>query len=447
MNNKEFYKIFIKIGLPIVLSQVLMSSLNFIDTLMIGSISEAAVAAVGAASRIFFIFIVCIFGIYSAGGIFTSQYWGVKNLKALHQILGIMMIFGMGLAVIMLILTLLFPVQIMSMFSDDALVISYGVDYLRILSPSFIFSAISFLYAYASRSIHMTQYPLYISMVSLSLNTFLNYILIHGYLGMPTLGVRGVAIATLIARVVEFILFIVLIFVLREHPLRARIDELFSFSKLQMINFIKKGTSVFLNESSWVIGQAVFYIAYGILGTQALSSVQVALTLADIFVSLFTGISTACGVMIGNALGRNEVDIAKNLAYRFTKISLIAAISVTVIMSGLAFLIPKVYTSFSVGTSHMAVITTLVIAMYQIPKMYNYVAVVGILRSGGDTFFCMLIDLIGVWGMGIPMAFYAAIVLKLPVYGVVAFAFSEEIIKSILYLLRIRRDKWMNNLI
>ncbi len=146
MTKKEFYKTFINIGLPIALSQLIMASLHFVDILMIGTIGEAAIAAVGAAGRIFFIFIVSIFGIYSAGGIFTSQYWGAKNLKALHQVMGIMMIFGLSLAIIMTCLALLLPYQIMRLFSADPVVINYGMQYLQIVAPSFILSAIAFLY-------------------------------------------------------------------------------------------------------------------------------------------------------------------------------------------------------------------------------------------------------------------------------------------------------------
>ncbi len=447
MTNQQFYKTFIKIGLPITLSQILMSSLNFVDTLMIGSVGEAAVAAVGVAGKVYFVFMVCLFGVYSAGGIFTSQYWGANNLKALHQIMGIMIILGMGLTAIIFTTTMLFPTQIMKMFSNDPIVISYGVDYLKIVAPSFILFTISYLYAYVSRSIHMTEYPLYISMVSLSLNTFLNFILINGYLGMPKLEVRGAAIATMTSRTVEFILFLSLIVIIKDHPLRAKVSELFSFTKLQLINFIKKGTAVFVNESSWVLGQAVFYMAYGVLGTQALSSVQISMTLADIFVSLFTGISTASSVMIGNALGRNDFEIAQNISRKFIKIALITAVCVTIIMSLLALGIPIVYTKFSAQTARLAVITAFVIAIYQIPKMYNYVAVIGILRSGGDTMFCMIADLIGVWVIGIPLAFFAAIILKFPIYLVVAFAFSEAWVKAVLYFWRVRSGKWVQNLV
>ncbi len=447
MTKKEFYKTFLNIGLPITLNQLLMASLHFIDTLMIGSVGEAALSAVGAAGRIFFIVIVSLFGIYSAGGIFTSQYWGAKNTKALHQMMGIMMIFGLAFSLIMLTLVLLFPINIMRLFSKDSLVIAYGVEYLRILAPTFILSAITFLYAYVSRSIHMTKYPLYISIVSLSTNTMLNYLLIGGNFGFPRLEVRGAAIATFISRLVEFILFLVLLVVLKNHPLRANLKELFSFSKSQVVKFVKKATAVFFNEASWVVGQSVFFMAYGLLGTKALASVQVSLTFSDIFVSLFTGISTACSVMIGNALGQNNKQLAKDLAKRFIRIAIVTAIIVSLILFALTLVIPFAYHNLDADTIYLAQMCLVVIALYQIPKMYGYIAVIGVLRSGGDTLFCMLSDLIGVWGIGVPMAFFAAAILKLPIYLVVAFAFSEEIAKNIVYVWRLRSDKWLNNLV
>ncbi len=447
VNNNDFYKTALKVGLPITLSQLLMSSLSFIDTLMIGTIGEHAVAAVGVAGRVFFVFFVCLFGIYSAGGIFMAQYWGTKNLRALHQIMGIMMIIGVAFSFIAVIVSVVFPYQIMKLFTTDNVVIEYGIDYLRIIAPSFTLSAIAFLYAYASRSIHMTKYPLYISMISLSLNTILNYILINGYLGLPRLEVRGAAIATLTARLIEFILFVIVLMYFKNHPLRASVKELFSFTKTQLVNFIKKGVPVFFNESSWVVGQSVFYMAYGILGTKALSSVQISMTLSDIFVSLFTGISTACSVMIGNALGRSEMNLARHLANKFIKICLAVSACVTIIMIGLSRFIPYIYTEFTDETVKIAMIVTIVMAIYQIPKMYTYIATIGILRSGGDTLFCMITDFVGVWLVGIPLAFFGAIYLNLPVYWVVALAFSEEILKSVVFTLRVQGTKWLKNLV
>lgn len=447
MDNRRFYATFLNIAWPIALQHLVTSSLNLIDTLMIGGLGEAAIAAVGVANKLTFFFVVSAFGIYSACGIFAAQYWGKRQIEQVHRVMGVMLTFGTLFALIFVAIATLLPQYYMRLFTDDAQVIALGIDYLKIIAPSYIFTTISFMYAYISRSIHMTRYPMYISVFALSLNTVLNYALIYGHFGAPALGVSGAAIATATARVVELALFILVIYKLVDHPLRARLKALLSYKRDLVVGIIKHGFAVFINESSWALGNTVYFMAFGLLGKSALAVVQIASTVTDVFVSLFIGLSSACGVMLGNALGASEFDTARLYSRKFIRITLVLAAAVLVILLLITWFMPQLYGNFDSQTKHLLSLTLFVMAFAQIPKMYNFTAIVGILRSGGDTLFCMMLDIIGVWVIGIPLAFFAAIYLDVPIYIVVAFAYFEEYAKSIPAFYRVRSGKWINNVV
>jgi len=196
--NQQFYRTMVTIAAPIAIQSLIGTSLNMVDTMMIGSLGAESIAAVGIANRIFFLFILFVFGGFSGMSIFTSQFWGQKDLKNIHRVQGIMLTFGFLVSGLFMVLALLFPRQIMQIFIDDPQVISLGVSYMRIIAWSYPLTAMTFAYSYASRSVHRTKLPMAASMVALSLNTFLNFCLIYGNFGFPKWGVAGAATASAI---------------------------------------------------------------------------------------------------------------------------------------------------------------------------------------------------------------------------------------------------------
>ncbi len=445
--DKQFYKTFLNIAWPIALQNLVGAALNLIDTLMIGGLGEASVAAVGIANRLFFFFMVSVFGIYSACGIFAAQFWGKKDLLNLHRMMGIMASLALPFSIVFSAVALLFPEHYMFLFQRDAEVIALGGDYLRIIAPSYLATALSFLYFYTSRTIHRTKAPMVISLIALSLNTLLNYTLIYGNFGAPQLGVKGAATATLIARTVELVLFFTLVSLTKDHPLQTGIREMFSYGKALFGSVIERGTAVFFNEMLWALGQATFFIAYGFLGTSAIVVVQVSETINDVFIALFIGVSSACGVMLGNELGRDRFDLAEDYSRRFIKITLVLAGSVSLILMCLAFVVPGIYSNFSTSTRDLLRLTIMVSGLFHLPRMYNFVVFVGVLRSGGDTIFCMLLDMLSVWIIGIPTAFICVLFFDLPIYAVIAAASLGEIVSLVSGHFRMRQKKWLKNVV
>jgi putative MATE family efflux protein len=444
--DEYFYKTMFLIALPVVIQHIISIGLNLVDTVMIGRLGEDFLAAVGIANRIYFLFTIFCFGLYSGAAVFVSQYWGVKDIKSIRKVFGIEITFGILIALTTSLLVQFFPYQIMRIFIDEEYVISLGIKYLRIISFSYIVTAISFAISYNSRSVHLLKKPTIINAAAISLNTFLNYILIYGKFGFPALGVEGAAYATLIARTVEFILMVSVVYLDKNHPFSASFKELTNWGMPMVKRVFRTSLPVVGNEAAWGIGTTVYYIAYGMIGPEAIAVVQVTYVISDFFQSVFFGIGNASSVMVGNEIGRGKLDKAYDYSRRF----IIITFTVALIMSTLYFLSRNLivaFYDFNPETSAVLVKTIIVSAVFLTPKMLTYLIIVGVLRSGGDTKFCLILEFICVWAIGVPLSFFAVLVLDLPIHLVLALVFSEELVRLVIVLKRFKSKKWINNLI
>jgi putative MATE family efflux protein len=444
--NKIFYSTLFTIAIPVIIQHLISIGLNMVDTIMIGRLGELELAAVGIANRLYFVFAVFCFGFYSGASVFISQYWGVKDVKSIRKVFGIEITSGLIVSSLFTFVVLFFPSQLMSIFIDEKTVIEYGAQYLGIVGFSFIFIALSFAMSFNSRSVHLLKKPTLINVTAIAINTILNYILIYGKFGFPSLGVKGAAYATLIARLIEFALLSLYIYGSDNHPLAGKFSELFGWSKAFAMKVFRTSLPVFINESMWVLGTSVYYIAYGKIGSDAVAVVQVTFTISDFFQALFFGIGSACAVMIGNELGRNKIELAYNYAFRFIKITFGFSVIMSVLLYFLRNPIINFY-DFKESTNYMLSMSLVVAAIYLTPKMSTYLIIVGILRSGGDTKFCMIIDMIFVWLIGVPLAFITVLVFKWPIYLVLAAVFSEEALKLFVVYKRVKTRKWLNSLV
>lgn len=443
--KNDFLKQLLHIALPIAIQSLITSSLNMVDTIMIGRLGDSEIAAVGICNQVYFLFMLLIFGGYSGASIFLSQYFGVKDIKNIRRVLGIMMTFGCAVAVLFTIGSLGFTKGIIGLFSTDKEVLGFGVSYLSILSICYLASALSFAFSFSSRSIRMTKIPMYVSAVALSINTILNFMLIYGKFGMPMLGVRGAAIATVIARILELVFIVIIIYRMDDHPLKAKFSELRDYDFKYFLNIAKTAVPVLLNEGTWALGMVVYFIAYGKLGKEAIASVQIANTIMNFFTVVFMALSNSASVMIGNMIGANKFDIAIDYSRRFLIMSAKWAIGIAVGLYASSRLILSFF-KISQITYDNARSILIVMAIFMLPKMFNWVMVVGVLRSGGDTRFTLILDLAGVWLVGVPLAFLGAF-MGLPIHYVVALSYFEEFLKMFVSIPRYRSKKWINNLI
>lgn len=442
--DKEFLKSMFAIALPIALQNLISTSVNMVDTLMITSLGEASLAAVGLANQVFFFYALITFGINSGSSIFISQYWGKEDVINIRRILGIALFLSVTLGIVFTIVAFFFPEFLMRIFIDDAEVINIGADYLKLVSLSYIVTAISFAYNIALRSTGRPKIPMIASLISFITNTIFNYILIFGKFGFPVLGVKGAAIGTIIARFAELIFLLYTIYS-SKGILAARIKDLLDWNKEFINRFIQTVAPVIFNEGLWALGHIMYSIAYASIGKEATAAIQLTTTIQNIFFVLVRGLASACGVMIGNKIGSKEKDKAYDYAIKFITLSVLMGLLLGLIMALTSDITLKLF-KIEAGLYEAAKKILIIMGLTFFIRTYTSTVIVGVLRGGGDTRFSLFIDTGAVWLVGVPLAFIGATLLKLPIYYVYLIVTFEEVIKLVISLPRVISKIWIRDL-
>lgn len=441
-----FYRKMLFIAFPVMIQNLISIGLNLIDTLMIGRVGVSELAAVGAANQVYFIFSMTCFGVYSGAAVYTAQFWGAQDISSIRKIMGIDYLVGGALALLFTLAGILLGPHILWLFARDAAVIERGTQYLQIACISYVFTAMSYAMSFNSRSIQRLAGPTTINFAALIINTFLNFGLIYGNFGLPKLGVRGAAIATLTARIVEFIALALYIYHDRDHPLAASFQELTSFSKDMFKKVMKTALPVVISEGTWSIATSAYFIAYGILGASALAVAQVASVVNEFSQSVYFGLGNAAAVIIGEKLGQNRTDEVELDSKRILRIVMVMNVIVTLSLILTRGIISGFY-NFDSETSQLLEQTLLVWAVFVTPKMLEYLLICGILRAGGDTRFCMIVDVTGNWLVGLPMAFLSVTLFHLSLPVAVALVSCTEVVKAIICWYRYKQKKWIRVLV
>lgn len=445
LDKRTFIKTLLSLALPITIQNLISTSLNMVDTIMIGRLGEVEIAAVGLANQFFFLYSLINFGVNSGCAIYIAQFWGKKDEKNIKRVLGLCILIGSLIGIFFSITALFVPKLIMSFFTNDPKVITSGADYLTTIGFSYILTSISFAFAFASRSIGKAQIPMVTSAIALLCNTVFNYFLIFGAFGFPVLGVKGAALATLISRILELTLILTITY-RSKGVLAAKVSELLDLNKEFILKVFKTIYPVVLNEFFWALGMTMYSVAYAKIGTNAVASVQISNTIQNIFMVGAFGLANSCAIMIGNEIGANKESNAIILGKRFIKTSFSLGILVGLIIffsSGLIISLFKVNIDVIADTSIILKLFSFIIPI----KMLTSLFIVGILRSGGDTKFSLFLEIGSVWGVGVPLAFVGAVLMKCPVYIVVGIVYIEEIVKLLIVLPRFKSKKWIRNLV
>jgi putative MATE family efflux protein len=278
------------------------------------------------------------------------------------------------------------------------------------------------------------------------LNTVLNYLLIFGHFGFPKMGVIGAAIATLTARCVEMII-IVLITYLRKLPAAARISDLFSFTRAQMKFYLKKALPVVLQSFGWSAGYSMYSIVYGHISRESLAAFSISGSIERICLIFFTGVGSACSIMVGNRIGAGEEEKARGYAKNFLLIGVGLSLIVSSVLLIFRTPIVRLYSELNnTSQTYMAGIL-LVMACIMWAKACNIIFHMGVFKAGGDTLFSMIVDVGGIWLIGVPIALFAGFVLHYPVHWIVAWVSIEEITKMLVGFKRYASGRWLNNLV
>ena len=446
LGDKPFWRVTLRLGFPIAVQNMLTSSFAIVDTLMVSRLGSVALSSVGMAGQWSWFMSIISFGVCSGMSVFASQYWGIGNHKAMRRVLGISLLCIAVLSAVFFFPAFLAPERVISIFNSDAEVIASGSRYMKIACFSYPAVVLTVILSGFLRNIEKVRIPMYVSMVTTVLNAVFNYGLIFGKFGLPEMGVAGAAAATCISSWSGPVLLLA-ISAFQKNQLVRSPKDLVSFRPRHLLEFARRALPVVFNESFWSLGIVVLNVIYSNMGYEYYAAVTMVKTFSDLSFAFFVGLCNACIIMVGKSVGSGKIKRAVEDADRFSVVVPLIAVFVGALM---VIFRSQLVSIFNLGNniSELAISTALLITLFvgcELPvKMISYVQVVGIFRSGGDTFAAMLCDVGSLWLLAIPSAFLAAKVFSLPFIAVFIIAYlAEDIPKSIFCIIRHRSLKWL----
>ena len=445
-----FYRHTWMLALPIILQNLITTSLGFVDTFMVGLLGQPELSAVTAANTPIFLVQIIIFGLLSGLSVLVSQYWGKHDTEAINRCMGIALYTGVSLAALIALALFLAPRQVMALVTDNALLIRLGAPYLRIVGISYIFNTASSVYVGVQRSTENPAMGLTVFTISMVLNTFLNYVLIFGKFGAPALGITGAALATLTARVVEFA--VTFGYALRDRRVPLAPAALLHPGTAFVGDFLKYSTPVLVNDSLWGLGTTLIT---AVIGHMAISEEMLAAYAIMGNIEKFStvacyGISGASAVIVGKRIGQGA---SKEEVYEVSWCMLLLTVLVGLVVSAsLAALLPTVFIPYLYPLFHLEGLsleiaaTMCVVFVFMMPtKAFDITNISGVLRAGGDVRVSAVIDVGSVWLVALPITVLSALVFEAPVALVCLGIQAEGLSKVPLGIWRLRSRKWIND--
>ena len=436
----KFMKSLCKIAIPVTLQSMLQASFSIVDQIMIGQLGETNISAVGLCGNFSLIFSVVIGAVSTVAGILIAQFIGAEDTKEAWCSFDVSLICGIMISALFLFAAGVFPSWILGLYTKDVSIVNTGAVYFRIVAISYIPMAVSNILSSWLRCKEHATIPFLASFWAVAVNTGLNYLLIFGKFGLPCMGIKGAAIATLISQLFNLVV-IVIGFALSIRKDGDKPVWLLHFSKITIKDYLIMIMPILISEFLWSLGQNVESAVYGHLGTSNLAAYTLTCPIQGLIVGALSGLSAAAGVMVGKRLGRKEYDEA----YTESKKIMYAGLAVSALLIVLAGAYTGLY-RVDDSVKVLGKLLLIVFALYAPIKVENMILGGGIIRSGGNTKIIMVIDIVGTWCIGIPLCLLAAYVFKWGIVGVYTLLTTEEIFRLVVSLVIFKRRKWMISL-
>lgn len=442
--DRVYTSTLLQIAIPIAIQNGVNALLSMTDILMIGQLGSTSVAAAALANQVAFLLTFFMYGVTSGAVAFTAQFWGKKDIASVRKVLGICMALCLLVAVGFTLIAEFLPSTALGLYTEDRAVIELGTRYLQIVGFSYLFSAVSFSYSSVLKGMGRVQIPMLVSIVALSLKALFSYTLIFGAFGAPAQGVIGGAIGTLAARIVEFILLLLIVY-LRRTPIAAKLSELLTFNRRFVSSYLKIALPVVFNEMLWSLGVSIYTAIYAHISTEAITAVNIANSIEGLAFVLLIANSDAGGILTGTRIGAGD----EETAYTYARRTLILATLLGLLLGGIILAISGFYPELyqvdpQVRTDARAMM--IIMGFFFWVRGSNMTLIVGVMRSGGDTRFSALLDIGTVWLVGIPLALLGAYLLQAPIWTVYLLVMGDEVSKYLIGLRRFFSRCWIHNL-
>lgn len=439
--KRSLRKEIVRLALPIALQQFMTALVGACDAIMLGKLSQDAMSAVSLATQVTFVFNLFMFAFMAGENMFVAQYYGKGDYTGISQVFSLVTKICGCIAVVFLAGTLFFPEQLMRILTNEETLIVLGSEYLRVIGISYVFSGIAQTFLAIMKNCGAVNMSTLINGVMVILNIALNAVFIFGLSGFPKMGIKGAALATVLATVVQFLWSVGYVLC----RIRAVKFSLRSCEKKLFGRFWQKTVPLLINNLAWGIGFSMYSVIMGHLGTDAVAANGIANISKNLVVCFCLGLGNAGSIIVGNRLGADRLQEAKEVGETLTKTAIIAGIVSCLVLIALSPFITKMVDLTPIARGYLQ--KMLLISSYYIAgKSVNCMTIGGIFAAGGDSKFGMLCDSVTLWCIIVPLGCICAFILKLPVMVVYFVLNLDEIIKLPVVYKHYKKYKWIKNL-
>lgn len=441
VKEKSFYKLILSIAVPVVLQNMITIGVNIMDTLMLGNYGEIQLSASSLANEFINIYHIMCMGMSMGAAVLTAQYYGAGNNPSLKKIVTIVLRMGLVIAAAFTVVTLLFPEELMRLYTPDEAVIEKGVLYFRISAVTYVLLGVSLILTNILRTVHQVRFPLVLSIVTFFVNVFFNWVFIYGRLGAPEMQIEGAALGTVIARLVECGSLVTYFFVF-DKRIGYRIKDLFMKCGDHVRVYITYAIPVMVSDTLLALGNSAVSIIMGHIGASFVAANSIISQTVRLSTVFNQGLSSASSVITGNTLGKGERDKAYHQGVTFLCLSILIGLAAAVVI---LLISPLLVESFNITqeTKDIAYQLMASVSVMMVFQTVQSVLTKGVLRGGGDTRFLMLADILFLWLASIPLGYLCGLVWHLSPFWIYAALKINWVIKSVWCIFRLRSKKWI----
>lgn len=453
IGDKKFYMMVLAIAIPIMVQNGITNFVSMLDNIMIGRVGTEQMSGVAIVNQLIFVFNICIFGGVSGAGIFTAQFFGSGDHKGVRDTFRVKVLISAGITVIGLVIFSLYGERLICLYlhetNDSGAVnatLMYAKQYLRIMMLELVPFAFVQVYASTLRETGETVIPMKAGIAAVFVNLFLNYLLIYGKFGAPALGVEGAAIATTIARFVEFGIIAVWTYKHRErYQFIKGVYRSFHIPAQLIGKVAILGTPLMVNEILWASGQAMLTQCYSVRGLAVVAAFNISSTISNVFNVVFIAMGSSVGIIVGQLLGAGKMEEAKDTDRKLIFFSVVSCVGIGLLMSLFAPFFPMIYNT----TAEIRQLATrfIVVASLCMPLYAFMHATYFTLRSGGKTWITFFFDSVYVWVVNIPLA--SLLTRHTGLYIITLYLICQliDIIKCIIGFVLVKKGVWMQKII
>ena len=439
-NWKEFIKQICVIAIPVALQNLLTTTGSMVDTMMISSLGQNELGAVGLCAQFSSLMFSGYWGFVGGGMLFISQFWGAKDNDGVNRAYGLTLTCMMIVATIFCGMAVLFPESVMRLYTDKEDIQAIGVEYLRIVGFSYILMVFAMAMAVLLRCTERVRIPLYGSIVSVAMNIFFNWVLIFGNLGFPKMGVKGAALATLLAQCFNIAVIIILA-KKNKHPFLFAFKAHFSGRKGLTSEYFKKCFPIIMNEVLIGVGNMMINIVMGRQTNDAIAALALFRTIEGLIIGFFAGFSNASSILVGKEVGAGNLETAYKRAWRIVYLcqGFIATVGVLLILlhSPILTLANLEGESFTIGTQFIVIF-----AIFAIIRMGNWTQN-DTFRSAGEAVYGTVLEIAFMWLMVVPAVWISGMVIGAPTFIVFICCYIDEPIRYVLMQIHLHNGKWV----